>query len=94
MFLSKLLFIEGLTPCLNRCVVCGKDELWGFSPKEGGVVCKRCSREGELRWSRAHSVEARRLIKEPFSKVVTGYRRELLPQITRAFEEHYRERTT
>jgi DNA repair protein RecO (recombination protein O) len=94
MFLSKLLFVEGIAPRLNRCVECGKREVWGFSPKKGGVVCKSCFREGELRWNLALSIEARKLIKEPFSKVVKSYSRKLLPQIVRAFEEHYKERTT
>jgi DNA repair protein RecO (recombination protein O) len=92
MFLSKLLFLEGLYPQLRRCVKCGSGAIAAFSVKRGGVVCPVCKEEGEIGWSREHSRELVKLTKEPFKKVRGEVRRELLPQITRALEGHLKER--
>ena len=41
--LAKLLLIQGFSPELTRCVVCGRaDALVSFSPLEGGAVCLSC----------------------------------------------------
>jgi len=92
MFLSKLLFIEGLYPQLRRCVACSSREIAAFSVKRGGVLCPRCGEGEELAWSKEHSKELVKLTKEPFRKVKESSRRELLPQITRALEGHLKER--
>ena len=42
----------GLGPSLDRCVVCGKGDMGGddvrWHPDRGGVLCRSCSRHGDL----------------------------------------------
>ncbi|WP_456342693.1 DNA repair protein RecO [Thermovibrio sp.] len=92
MFLSKLLFIEGLFPEVRRCVSCGRRKVVAFSVKRGGAVCSRCREEGDYKWSRELSRELIRLTKKPFEEVKGDYRRELLTPITRALSGHLRDR--
>ena len=43
-FLQRLMYIEGLYPSLNVCVLCGtKTSLNRFSAENGGVVCADCA---------------------------------------------------
>lgn len=42
-FLSNLIDIFGFTPSLNYCAICNdKNNLSGFYPAGGGVICKKC----------------------------------------------------
>ncbi|WP_457681708.1 DNA repair protein RecO [Thermovibrio sp.] len=91
MFLSKLLFIEGLFPEVKRCVSCKSPQIAAFSPKRGGVVCKRCRKEGDISWSRSESGELLKLTKKPFEEVKRSYERELLPKLETALKAHLRE---
>lgn len=48
-FEIKLLAIQGFSPELNRCTLCGsndKDDL-KFSPSIGGIICKKCKTQGQ-----------------------------------------------
>ncbi len=92
MFVAKFLFIEGLFPQVRRCVSCGREEVVAFSVKRGGAVCRRCKEAGEMDWNRELSRELIKLTKRPFEEVKGSYRRELLPQITRALLGHLKER--
>lgn len=92
MFLSKLLFIEGLFPEVRKCISCGSKEVVAFSVKRGGVVCKRCTGEGDLKWNRELSRELIKLTKRPFGEVRREYRQELLPRITELLVSHLKER--
>ena len=42
-FIQRLLYIEGVYPGLDRCVICGGGEASFFSPEHGGVVCENCA---------------------------------------------------
>ncbi|MDQ7055527.1 MAG: DNA repair protein RecO [Persephonella sp.] len=48
-FLAKLIYLSGIYPELKRCVRCGEDinrnNYQLFSISEGGVVCRKCSRQ-------------------------------------------------
>jgi len=71
MFLSKLLFLEGIFPQLSRCVKCSSKDFTFFSPEEGGVLCSRCAKENKLlfSWSRESSKLLLKLTKKPFKEV-------------------------
>ena len=49
-FELKLLSLVGYQPLLDRCKCCAKERQdfplsrWHFSPKDGGILCERCSR--------------------------------------------------
>jgi DNA repair protein RecO (recombination protein O) len=48
-FQLKLLWLSGYLPHLDGCVECGaEDDLVGFLPDAGGVVCRACARPGAL----------------------------------------------
>ena len=48
-FQLKLLWLSGYLPHLDGCVECGAtDELVGYLPDAGGVVCRPCSRAGTI----------------------------------------------
>jgi DNA repair protein RecO (recombination protein O) len=39
----KMLSVLGLSPCLDQCSICqAKDGVFGFSIREGGLICHRC----------------------------------------------------
>ena len=43
-FKLKLLYLLGIGPVLNRCVLCGsKENLIGFSLNKAGLICKECN---------------------------------------------------
>ncbi|WP_027399331.1 DNA repair protein RecO [Anaerovorax odorimutans] len=45
----KSLQLFGSMPQIRECVLCGsKDELIGFSVKDGGVICKKCMQNNKL----------------------------------------------
>jgi DNA repair protein RecO (recombination protein O) len=66
----KLLHVVGFAPQLDRCVRCGSvDDLGGWSPAEGGVVCDSCQAPGD-RTIDADAVEqAALLISTPFAEL-------------------------
>ena len=44
-FLQRLLYIEGVYPCLSVCVSCGASQgLSRFSAADGGVLCSGCAK--------------------------------------------------
>ncbi len=43
-FIQRLLYIEGVYPGLEKCVICGSNDISFFSAEHGGVVCKNCSK--------------------------------------------------
>ena len=42
-FLIKMLYIFGVKPIFNECVICGGKEIVNFSIKEGGTLCTNCA---------------------------------------------------
>ncbi len=45
-FELKFMSLLGYHPMLSRCVKCASSEnILGFSPKNGGIVCKNCAKE-------------------------------------------------
>lgn len=45
-FELKFMSMLGYQPMLSRCVKCASTEdILGFSPKDGGIVCKKCAKD-------------------------------------------------
>ncbi len=45
-FVQRLLYIEGIYPSIENCVICGsRSALTAFSLNDGGVVCASCAKE-------------------------------------------------
>lgn len=42
-FIQRLLFLEGLYPGLDACVLCGRGDVSHFSQEHGGAVCGQCA---------------------------------------------------
>lgn len=42
-FLLKMLYIFGVKPAFNECVLCGNKKIVNFSIKEGGALCSNCA---------------------------------------------------
>lgn len=63
-FLANLVAIFGFAPSLNHCAICNdKNNLAGFYPAGGGVVCKKCllikkQQEGKVYSIRAVDLQA------------------------------------
>ncbi len=43
-FIQRLLYIEGLYPGTDECVLCGERQTTHFSGEHGGTVCARCAK--------------------------------------------------
>lgn len=43
-FIQRLLFIEGLYPVIDECVLCGSVNVSHFSAEHGGAVCSECAK--------------------------------------------------
>lgn len=85
-FRSKLLLAAGFAPELASCAACGEaDDLSGFSPAAGGVVCAGCSAGSFPFDEDAHEFMVRALAK-PLSEAPTAAGR-ALSQADRAIAE-------
>jgi DNA repair protein RecO (recombination protein O) len=43
-FIQRLLYIEGLYPSIDECVLCGNAQTSHFSAEHGGAVCMQCAK--------------------------------------------------
>jgi DNA repair protein RecO (recombination protein O) len=43
-FIQRLLYIEGLYPNIDECVLCGNSETPFFSAEQGGMLCSQCAK--------------------------------------------------
>ncbi len=58
-FLAKLIAFFGFAPSLNYCAICnGKNNLVGFFPSGGGVVCKKCLLLKKQQLEKVYSIRA------------------------------------
>lgn len=48
LFLIKMLYIFGVKPTFNECVICGEKSIVNFSIKDGGALCDTCSNHNDL----------------------------------------------
>ena len=52
-FYLKTLYLLGIAPSLNACVICGKkDNLLGFVFSRGGMICKSCYKTADSLYDR------------------------------------------
>jgi len=92
-FQLKLLWVSGYMPHLESCVECGLvDELVGFLPAAGGVVCRDCG-PGGIALSPEGLRGIRTLLTRPLADAhaaVLGARgaREALAIVTASYEHH------
>jgi len=92
-FQLKLLWLAGYQPHLGSCAECGgDDELVGFSPRAGGVVCRACG-AGALPLAPATQVAVDALLRRPLAEageVAPSDRsaREALRLVTASYEYH------
>ena len=92
-FQLKLLWLSGYLPHVSSCVNCGGvDDLVGFAPRAGGVVCRACS-EGAIQLSGAGRATIDDLLRRPLAAAASldltaRAAREALTVVTASYEEH------
>jgi DNA repair protein RecO (recombination protein O) len=94
-FQLKLLWVAGYLPQLESCAECGATEdLGGFSPRAGGIVCRSCATAaGALAVSPEGFAGLEGLLRRPLAEaraagLTARAAREALAVITALFEEH------
>ena len=92
-FQLKLLWLSGYLPHVTSCVNCGGvNDLVGFNPRAGGVVCRACA-EGALALSPAGRSAIDALLRSPLAEAhdtqpTARAAREALAVVTASYEEH------
>jgi DNA repair protein RecO (recombination protein O) len=43
-FIQRLLYLEGLYPSIDECVICGRADVTHFSAEHGGALCPECAK--------------------------------------------------
>lgn len=92
-FQLKLLWLSGYLPHVTSCVNCGGvNDLVGFAPRAGGVVCRACA-EGALALSPAGRNAIDSLLRRPLAEAheaqpTARAAREALAVVTSSYEEH------
>jgi DNA repair protein RecO (recombination protein O) len=92
-FQRKLLWLSGYLPHVTSCVNCGGvNDLVGFAPRAGGVVCRACA-DGALSLSPAGRSAIDALLRRPLAEahdaqVTARAAREALAVVTASYEEH------
>ncbi len=68
-FELKLVHYLGYTPGLNYCSGCGSDQVRGFSPREGSLLCSGCRAVDYIALETGTIALARRLLEGPLQQV-------------------------
>ena len=92
-FQLKLLWLSGYLPHVTSCVNCGGiDDIVGFAPRAGGVVCRACS-DGAIALSPPGRATIDALLRRPLAdaaatEIAPRTAREALAVVTASYEEH------
>ena len=68
-FELKLMDLTGFCPYLKGCLLCDTPEALYFSPRQGGLLCRKCAGGDAVRLSAGTVALARRLLEAPLEQV-------------------------